>query len=89
MTEYIQGPTIGKAQYIREAGGILLEQQPFRMAPSGAYVCVVNNGPFDAAAVVADEADLKDFGDPKDQRVKWWLHVSDELLKDLLGATGA
>jgi hypothetical protein len=88
MTDYIQGPNIGKTEYIREAGGILLEQRPSGLAPTGAYVCVVSNMTFEAAAVVDNERDLRDFSDPDDHRPKAWLHVGKDVLDKLLFAGG-
>jgi hypothetical protein len=84
MTDYIQGPAKGKVQYIKNAGGIQLELVPQHLAPTGSYVCVVDNGAFEAAAVVNGERDLEDFCHPSDMRPKWWLHVDDDTLKKLL-----
>ena len=36
-------------------------------------VCVVENGPFDAAAYVYNEKEMKEFQNPSDYRRKTWL----------------
>jgi hypothetical protein len=82
MTDYIQGPATGKVQFIREQGAILLECAPTRLAPTGAYVCVLQGSELDIATVVQDKADLRLCSG--DQRLKQWLHVSTDLLKKLL-----
>lgn len=84
MTSYIQGPAKGKAKFIQKQGGILLEVVPTRLAPKGAHICVVDNGAFEAAAVVDSEQDLTHFNALGDDRPKEWLHVDADLLKKLL-----
>lgn len=89
QTYYIEGPVNGKAEYIRDHGGVLLERAPSRLAPIGAYVCVVLNALFDAAAVILTDEDLKHFSDPDDHREKHWLHIGDPaVVAQLLGWTG-
>lgn len=43
-------------------------------------VCVVENGPFDAAAVAFDEKDLWRFTRPTDDRPKRWLLIDSAVL---------
>jgi hypothetical protein len=89
MTDYIEGPAKGKVQFIKNAGGIQLEMVPSRTAPTGTYVCVVDNGHFEAAAIAKTADDLQAFNVPTDDRPKWWLHVDDETLKKLLYEGGS
>lgn len=81
MTTYIQGPTKGKADMLVQAGAVRLAGPPSPDDLStGSYVCVVDNGAFEAAAVVDSLRDLRDFGSPSDTRPKQWLCLSPELL---------
>ena len=40
-------------------------------------VCVVENGPFDAAAFMYSQKEMEEFNDPNDFRPKTWLIVED------------
>jgi len=54
----------------------------YNEVPKGSrLVCLVDNGPFYAAAVAYCLAEAKTFADPYDGRPKQWFVVSDELLK--------
>jgi hypothetical protein len=93
MTEYIQGPQTGKAEFIRERGGLLLECVPSRLAPTGAYVCVALFHPRHAdaqetAAVITTEEDLAHFRDTAATHHTSWLHVAKDVLDKLLFAGG-
>lgn len=41
----------------------------------GVYVCLVDNGPFTAAAVAYNEAEFDAFADPTDPRPRTWYVV--------------
>jgi hypothetical protein len=61
-----------KAAELNKAGAELLFTTPKKWEEG--LICVVDNGPFDAAAYVADERDLKDFSDyTQDERERVWL----------------
>ena len=58
----------------------------FAEVPDGkALICVVQNGPFDAAALVHDEREFVEFSDPTDPRPKDWLIMDKELAHKLAG----
>lgn len=46
-------------------------------------VCLVDNGPFTAAAVCYDKNEMSHFTQPKDFRPKIWFKVSVEKLKEV------
>jgi len=79
MGYYVQGPTKGKAEHIfhmEEARAILLDEAPEWPAPaSRAIVCVVDNGPFEAAGFCFCERELEAFSSPGDPRPRVWLEV--------------
>lgn len=87
MTRYLQ-----TAQPLDKAGQLLrnfdaVEVAPHELSlpttvPNVVLVCVVQNGPFDAAAVVEDERDLRDFS-AEDGRPKRWLLVNRTVANDL------
>lgn len=87
MTRYLQ-----TAQPLDKAGQLLRnfdavevasdELSPPTTVPNVVLVCVVQNGPFDAAAVVEDERDLIDFS-AEDGRTKRWLLVNRAVANDL------
>lgn len=52
-----------------------------------ALICVVQNGPFDAAALIYDSRELADFSDPDDDRPRDWLFMDKELAHKLAGYT--
>lgn len=52
----------------------------------GAIICVVDNGPFEAAAYCYNLTEFRQFTDPSDTRRKTWLLVNDEAkVKQLTG----
>lgn len=63
MGKYIQGPTVGKADDIlqKHGGTEVTSAIPasFSDIPDGqALICVVENGPFDAAGYLSDEREF-------------------------------
>ncbi len=57
------------------------------IAADKALICVVNNGPFQAAALIYDNMEFKDFSSP-DSRVKTWLIMDKEKAWKLCGYKG-
>lgn len=75
MGYYIQGPTIGKADHIvAEHGGEFIGRPSSfsDIASDKALICVIFNGPFDAACFVHDEREFEDCKYP-DGRMRRWL----------------
>jgi hypothetical protein len=50
-----------------------------------ALVCVVANGPFDAAAFAYDQKEFDEFTDPTDPRPKRWLLIDRETVVRVTG----
>lgn len=64
MGWYIQGPALGKAQYLIDTYGAVrvLAPKSYVKIPEGtAFIVVVNNGPFEAAAFAINESEFKVF----------------------------
>lgn len=47
------------------------------LAGKGAVICVVDNGPFEAAAYCHSPAEFREFSRPEDDRPKRWVYVED------------
>jgi hypothetical protein len=91
MGHYIQGPPKGKAQYIvseydakyPDSENISLS---FDARPKGyEWVCVVDNGPFEAAAWLFSEHEFSAFTEstPGDERPRKFLLVPAEKIKQI------
>ena len=92
MGYYIQTdkPT-GKAQQLMEIPGtttLPFMPQWSEIPADKALVCVVQNGPFDAAALAYSEKELEAFSLPNDLRPKTWLLMDKENAHKLAGYTG-
>lgn len=52
----------------------------------GAIICVVDNGPFEAAAYCYNLTEFRQFSRPEDDRPKTWLLVDDDArVRELTG----
>ena len=78
MGKYINSNSKGEALPANKAVGLLADGAT--LLPDGApetfcenLVCVVDNGPFTAAAYVYSERELQAFNSPDDWRAKVWL----------------
>lgn len=87
MGYYIQGPTLGKAEFlIKQHGATRLTGAPEKLAnlpPDKAVVCVVHNGPFEAAAHAFSQKELEDFIFDGTNRKKEWLLMDAKLVEKL------
>ncbi len=73
---------IGKAAQIVDMGGRIVDKpSSFHAIPPGeVLICVVENGPFDAAAVCYNEREFEDFGLAEDTRPKKWVLLDKETV---------
>lgn len=82
MGYYIQtAAPKGKTEAICEGlNGIEISQDEaefFVKEQMGAVICVVDNGPFEAAAYCHNLDEFRVFADPQDDRPKRWVTVED------------
>jgi hypothetical protein len=68
----VQLPPIRKADWLKSLAGAKEVSHPISFQPD--LVCVVENGPFDAAAFAYSEEEMNEFLRP-DGRKKTWLIV--------------
>jgi hypothetical protein len=47
--------------------------------PDKALICVVDNGPFEAAGLVYSKNELEDFSETRTSRRRWWLYMDKPL----------
>jgi hypothetical protein len=89
MGYYIQARcNIGKADIICEEHGAIKIPQPksFKdVSEKDGLICVVSNGPFEAAGFCFDEREFREFSDPKDDRPKTWLLMERAKAEQLSG----
>jgi hypothetical protein len=91
MGYYIKtGENVGKAEYlIAREGAMELLDVPNSLSelPSGleGLICVVDNGPFEAAGFIYNDRELEAFTDPSDYRFKRWLTMPLDKAKELSG----
>lgn len=91
MGYYIQGPMHGKAQMLMDRYGAknvsIEEAVKIIKEPDSkdAVVCVMDNGPFEAAAYIYNEDEWHAFMYPDDHRPKQWLRMSKEMCEALSG----
>jgi anti-sigma regulatory factor (Ser/Thr protein kinase) len=89
MGYYIQTPeNKGKAAQLVALHNAeeLAEVMAFAEIPDGkALVCVVDNGPFEAAALCFSEQEQQEFNTPGDMRSRSWLLMDRALAHELAG----
>jgi hypothetical protein len=91
MGYYINtGHNVGKAEWlIVNEGAMELMDVPTSLSelPTelNGLICVVNNGPFEAAGFIYNDRELEAFSDPSDYRDKRWLVLPLERAKELSG----
>ena len=80
MGRYVNPETGTKEQWLRNNGVEITEAPKEIKADDDFYpVCLVNNGPFTAAAIAAHERDLKEFTREDDLRPKTWYAVKKSI----------
>lgn len=90
MGYYIQGPALRKAHYIHDKYGAsyITQEEAKRIIqrePDRAIICVVDNGPFEAAGYCFNMREFEAFSDPSDNRPKQWLVMSKKKVHELTG----
>ncbi len=93
MGFYIEVPQPkGKAQQLADLHGairLLTPPEAFEDVPEGqALICVINNGPFEAAALCHNAEEYGDFSDPNDLRPRQWMLLEKAMAHKLAGYTG-
>jgi len=84
---YYINPKNEKKEVFLSRVGTITPLIPFEDVPEGKHlVCLVDNGPFTAAAICTDRREYAEFTLPEDDRRKTWLLVPDEELKPWLPA---
>lgn len=91
MGLYIEGPTLGKANYIAShSKSKLLIEDPLEFSfkddldPSYLPVCIISNGYFEAALVCVDQAEFNRTLDPDDHRPRIYLLTPIEDIKKFI-----
>ena len=90
MGFYIQGPALGKAAFFKSEYDAEFIEKPasFQDVPQDkAIICVVNNGPFEAAGYAFSEREFEVFAGP-DTRSKTWMLMDKALAEKLTGRDG-
>lgn len=85
MGYYVETPLpTGKARQIIDLYGGVPALPELPDPDSGqTLICVVQNGPFDAAGIIYDQNELNDFSDPDDYRARTWLTLPTETVIEL------
>lgn len=89
MGYYIQTPTNkNKADFIVDNYGARIVNEIPKWSDDEAIICVIDNGPFEAAGYAYSPQELEEFAsaDLRDpQRVRTWLKMDKTLAKKLSG----
>lgn len=71
-----------KDQWIKKhLGGIYLAGMPNSVNPEFVPVCVVDNGPFEAAAIAFDREEAEQFNRPDGRPRKWMLVTKKKVVE--------
>ena len=82
MGLYINPSHMSKEQWLIENGVLVMGVPEFNKTASYFPVCLVDNGPFTAAAIAFDEREMAAFNQPRDYRLKeWYLVQKDKLIE--------
>lgn len=88
MGYYIQGPQSGKAKFLQMKHDCIEIPQPKSFAEIEddlALICVVDNGPFEAAGYCFSPGEFEVFSESSDHRPKTWLLMNKQLAEELSG----
>ena len=78
----------GKAEdLIKDCGAVRIPRPDSfeKVNPDAALICVVNNGPFEAAALIYNAEEFHAFTLPDDCRPKVWLKMDKKMAYELAG----
>ena len=76
MGKYIETPCVkDKAKYLIKNHGAETMFDPDYLGGDKVAVCVVDNGPFEAAAIAETPEEFDRFNNPNDSRPKYWLKM--------------
>jgi hypothetical protein len=78
---YINPQSMSKEEWLKVHG--TRANGPTAITEDTVPVCLVDNGPFTAAAVAYDERELAAFSDPRDNRMKFWFQVRRDLVRQV------
>lgn len=81
MGYYVNPPDNTKEQWLADNGREVVEPTSPLAPPGFLFVCLVDNGPFTAAAVCYDDREYSAFADPSDRRPRRWFMVSVDALR--------
>lgn len=76
----------GKAEdLIKDCGAVRIHRPDSfdRVDPGAALICVMDNGLFEAAALVYNEREFEEFTRPDDHRPKVWLKMDKKTAHEL------
>ena len=88
MGFYIKGPQSGKAEFLKAKHDCIEIPQPKsfdEVDKDLALICVVDNGPFEAAAYCFSAGEFEAFTLPDDRRKKSWLLMDKAVAEELCG----
>jgi hypothetical protein len=76
---------MGKERWLLENGKPLLEFPKWDEIPDDSVlICMVDNGPFRAAAIAFSEREMQHFTNPKDMRPKTIWYINKDLLRTVV-----
>lgn len=89
MGIYLNPTDQTKEQFLAEHGRPISEIvfRNFTVPDDECYVCLVDNGPFTAAAVAYDRGEMEAFSDPSDPRPRLYVAVPIEAVAKILSET--
>jgi len=92
MGYYINPPNMTKEEFLLMYGELISLAEVKKQIKEGVInfssgrlpVCLIDNGPFTAAAIAYEEGEIYAFSQPDDYRPKIWFLVDKELLNPYL-----
>lgn len=87
MGYYIEGPRVGKVEFLKTEHGATPNTADLGdpLPEDKALICVVSNGHFEAAALIYSKDELRAFTMPSDRRPKTFLLMDKETAYRMSG----